>query len=134
MANKKLSFSGEEKSLDEIMSWYDDQQQALLDFRNKIIYSFLSNTALLNDKFSDFSLDEIRDYFDQSKEELEHLVCFDLISATEAKLRVDYNKKATEKHRTDIARAFRLIYNEKQANASLKNDIIECWKTILYAV
>ena len=132
MGNKKISLSGEEKELEEIMSWYQDQKTALLDFKDKIINIPLYSAGTYYSKFSDFSIEEINSYFDQSIEELTHLVCFSLISATEAKLRIDYNIKATEKHKTDIAIAFREIYRMKHSGASLKGDIIECWKRIFY--
>jgi len=104
---------------------------ALIDFRNKILSNLSKINSPFSEKFYDFSVEEINNYFDQTEDELIHLVCFSLISATEAKIRIDYNIKATEKHKTDIAINLREIYKMKQSGARLKEDIIEAWKSTL---
>ena len=63
--------------------------------------------------------------------ELEQLVCFNLISATEAQLRKDFLFKVYNKDKSDIGRRFREIYKSKGNKATLENDIIENWKEFL---
>ena len=124
----KKTFSQEEKSIESIWSWYEDQKEALRDFKNKIISSFKSLNPVIYDKFLTFTLNELNDYFNKSDEELEHLVCFDLISATEALLRLDFHKKVHNKDKSELGRIFRQIYKEKGDKFSLEKDIIEKWK------
>ncbi len=59
---------------------------------------------------------------------MEHLVCFGLISATEALLRSDFYKKVYNKEKSELAKIFRDIYKEKENRVSLESDIIENWK------
>ena len=123
------SQSQNEKSLQFIWSWYEDQKEALRDYKNKIVFLITNNAGSLNtNKFSTFSLDEVNRYFEESEEELEHLVCFDLISATEAHLRLDFDKKVSKKDKSNLGRAFRNISNINGDKISLENDIIEQWK------
>jgi hypothetical protein len=129
MSNSKKS---DERSIDFIWSWYEDQREALLDFRNKIrlfLAEFLQDKENINHKkFIGMTPQEFESYFKESNKELDYLVCFDLLSATEAVLRMDYNEKVSLKLKTETARKFREINKEKGNKVSLEEDIIKVWK------
>jgi len=93
----RVSLSGKEQSIEFIWSWYEDQKEALLDFRTKVFATVIISSSSANSKFIGLTTDELNDYFQDSEEELEHLVCFDLISATEAVLRSDFYTKVITK-------------------------------------
>ena len=124
----KVSLSGSEKSIEEIWSWYNDQKEALRDFKNKIIVSLQIVPSHVDDKFITMTLEEVNSYFASSVEELEHLVALDLISATEGNLRADFYSKVYNKDKSDLARKFRTLYKLKENKISLEEDIIENWK------
>ena len=126
----KISLSGQEKSIEFIFSWYEDQIEALNDFKNKVITAVLytNPSSKVKEKFIALTFDEINAYFDDSKNELEHLVCLNIISATEAFLRVDYNKRIKERDKSPVGRDFRLLNRKKGNKISLEDDIIETWK------
>jgi hypothetical protein len=128
---KKVSLSGQEKSIKSILNWYDDHLQAINDFRYKIINSHTSysNQGKIIEKFKRLDVNEIGAYFDDSEDELERLVCLDLISATEAFLRVDYHERIKEKDKSEIGRVFRNLNKKKGNKISLEEDIIETWKS-----
>ena len=127
----RVLFSEEERSIEYILSWYEDQIVAIVDLRNKIIEAVINGKSnfKINPKFVTLTLDEIERYFDDSEDELEHLVCFYIISATEALLRTDYFKKVYKKDKSDIGKAFRDKYKVSGEKVSLEEDIIEVWKT-----
>lgn len=124
----RISFSGRENSIETIWSWYEDQKEALRDFKFKIIQSITDSSNYSNPKFLTHSLDEINRYFEESELELESLVCFNLISATEAHLRLDFYKRVYNKDKTDVGRKFREIHKKQGDKISLEIDIIENWK------
>jgi hypothetical protein len=128
---KRVSLSGEEKSLETILSWYDDYLQAINDLRYKIMNARTSSnsTTKIREKFKKLNLKEIGVYFDDSEDELERLVCLDLISATEAFLRIDYHERIKEKDKSEIGRFFRSLNKKKGKKISLEEDIIETWKS-----
>jgi|SRR6185312_7065730 len=130
MAN--ISLSGQKKSIESVFSWYEDQIEAINDFKNKVITSIIHPrpSLVVNKKFISLTLTEINLYFDNSTNELKHLVCLNLISATEAFLRVDYYKRIKKRERSKIGRLFRDIENNKENKVSLEDDIIEAWKSI----
>lgn len=125
---RKVSFSGDEKSIDSILSWYEDQRIAILDYRNKINSNLTNPEAPKADKFIGLTNDDINEYFQRSIEELEHLVCFDLISATEAKLRLDFLSKVYNKDKSLLAIKFRELNKIHANKISLENHIINSWK------
>jgi len=84
----------------------------------------------VQDKFFGLSIDDLDGYFLDSEKELDHLISFDIISSTEALLRIDFLKKVYNKDKSDLAREFRLIYKQKANKISLEDDIIETWKRI----
>ena len=95
--------------------------EAITDLRVKV-------SKVPSEKFRELDLIEIGAYFDHSEEELERLVCLDLISATEAFLRVDYYERIRERDRSEIGRSFRSLNKKKGNKISLEEDIIEAWK------
>jgi len=125
---RSLTLSGEEKSIDVIWSWYEDQQEALRKLKNEVLDALRNLRLAPNSKFITYSLDEINEYFEENFEELEHLVSFDLIAATEGRLRSNFFKTVFNKERTDIGRAFREIHRAKGNHISLEEDILEKWK------
>lgn len=128
MAN--VSLSGDEKSIESILSWYEDQLEALRDFRNKIIDTVLypKPDITISSKFELLSLDELNSYFLESEDELEHLTCFSLISATEAKLRIDYLTRVRTRDKSTIGRIFRDFNKKRGKKISLEEHVIESWK------
>jgi len=128
---KRVSLSGEEKSIKSILSWYDDHLQAINDFRYKILDKRASSKSRVKiaEKFKRFDIDKINEYFDNSEGELERLVCLDLISAIEAFLRVDYHQRIKDRDKSEIGRAFRDLNKKKGNKISLEEDIIETWKS-----
>lgn len=118
----KISLSGQEKSIGSIFSWYEDQMEAINDLRIKI-------STVRSEKFQKSDLTEINYYFNNSEQELEHLVCLDLISATEAFLTVDYHNRIRKRERTKIGKLFKEIDRRTLGDkVSLEDDIIEAWK------
>ncbi len=128
---KRVSLSGAEKSIEAIWDWYENQKKALFDFREKIFSAIINSSNSVDSKFVYFTADELNNYFQNSEKELEHLVCFDLISATEGILRSDFHKRVYNKDKSDIGKIFREIEKNKNNKISLEADIIDNWKEIV---
>ncbi|MCD4697666.1 MAG: hypothetical protein K8S16_15690 [Bacteroidales bacterium] len=122
----------DQRSLEFVWSWYSDQTEALIDFRAKIFNLFSTSQSGIKEKFIGLTSDEFNSYFQKSKKELEHLVCFDLISSTEAILHSDYHKKVQVKRKNcNLTEKFRVIEKEKKERVSVEDDIIQVWKDVL---
>lgn len=127
-----LTYWGENnKSLDFILNWYDDQKAALKDFQIKVIEEVRLGVLTVEIKFNELSIAEITDYFEQSFEELEHLASFNFLSFVEASLRIDFVNKVKKKEKSELARKYREITKHKKNKVSLEQDIIETLKELL---
>ena len=124
----RISLSDNFQTIESIWNWYIDQSEALYDYRNKIFSLVVNFQQGMQNKFVGFTLDELNEYFDESKRELEHVVCFNLISLTEAYLRTDFYTKVYNKDKSNIGRIYREIYKQKNNKISLKEDIIKNWQ------
>lgn len=124
----RVSLSRDEKSIVDIWNWYDDQKTALREFRNTILDAINTPNPTIGQKFLTFTRDEVQSYFDDSFNELEHLVAFDLISAIEGNLRADFYLRIHTKDKSNLGREFRNKYKAQGDKISLENDIIEGWK------
>ncbi|HWZ21620.1 MAG TPA: hypothetical protein VNW06_03140, partial [Cytophagaceae bacterium] len=89
---------------------------------------FQNNTSPLSNKFQGYTREEVNTYFNKVETELKLLICFDILSATEASLRMDAYIRAINKEKTEIGKIFRKIHTEKENHLSLEQDIIDQWK------
>lgn len=127
----KVSLSGDEKSIEAIWSWYDDQRQALRVYKRDIARTVHSTSSISQEKFVAFTLNELDDYFEKSVEELEQLVAFDLIAAIEGLLRSDFYRRVYSRDKSDLGRRFRDVNKLKKDKISLEDDIINNWKELV---
>lgn len=123
-----MNFSDKYVTLDYIDSWYEDQLSAIREYRVALINSVIDSNSNVSAKFVGFTIDDINDYFDASENELDYLVCLNLLSATEAFIRMDYLTKVSERHKSTIARKYRDLYKQKQERVSLEDDLLEILK------
>lgn len=71
---------------------------------------------------------QVHQYFSDLIKELEFSCCLNMIAAIEARFRMDYIVRATDKLKDDLSREFREIYKEKKEGVGLEDIILECWK------
>jgi len=132
-AGRSVSLSGDEKAIEGIWSWYDDQRQAIRVFRNDVLSLSSSGTLATHSKFVGYTQDELVQYFTTSQVALEDLVCFDLISATEGVLKTDYFTRVYNKDKSSLGRKYRELHKVSLDKPRLELDIIESCKALLVA-
>ncbi|MBO9570945.1 MAG: hypothetical protein J7497_01855 [Chitinophagaceae bacterium] len=123
-----MKFSNKFTTIEEIESWHQDQYQALTNFKSHQVELALSGNRSLNEKFSELTIDELHSYFDESLEELDYLVSFNLLSAVEAHIRMDFYSKIKDKPRVNITTRYRELYKEKGDMVSLEEDLLRILK------
>ncbi len=110
----KIAFSGENVSISYIWEWYQTSEKAMHREKKRIIDAFLADSDV-EDFFVGMTREDVDSYFEEHKRELDFLVCFDIISASEACLRLDYLSRVYEKLKDPVSRKFRALYMESQA-------------------
>ncbi|WP_044749400.1 hypothetical protein [Bacillus alveayuensis] len=120
---RRITFSGEHKNLENIVNFYNLCKSALLKYKENI-----KKGLEIPEEFIGFTSEELDQYFRNKIEELETLICLDLLAAVEAKLRIDYLTRVKNRKKDNLSRIFRSIYKERKARVSLDEDILENWK------
>ncbi|NNU93423.1 hypothetical protein ETC01_09285 [Geobacillus sp. NFOSA3] len=120
---RRITFSGENRNLEDIVSFYNLCKSALLKYKENI-----KKGLEIPEEFIGFTPEKLDQYFKDKIKELENLTCLDLLAAVEAKLRIDYLTRVYNRKKDNLSRIFRCIYKEKAIRVSLDEDILENWK------
>ncbi|WDD93055.1 hypothetical protein Bsp3421_003101 [Burkholderia sp. FERM BP-3421] len=120
MANR-VSFSGEELTLDEIAFHHTNVESALLEF-------FSGHSEAFLNRFAQSTPDEVREALKSSLAELDYTSSMSVISAIEAAVRMDYFSRVYSRGRDPLSRAMRGVHRIKGNRASLEDDLIPQWR------
>lgn len=124
MARKKIvSFSNAHTAIDEVEEYYIDSNESLDSF-----FNISSSPGLTPDKFFGYSKAEINEELKARKETLDRMCSLELLSAIEARLRIDYYLRGQNKLRDELSKAIRVIFDKKKDRASLSDDIMTTWR------
>ncbi|WP_400766407.1 hypothetical protein [Methylosinus sporium] len=118
---KRVAFSGKHLALAETALHHNDTEAALTLFYSPTAPSY-------SIRFAGERPDEVRSELGYRKAELDRNTTLNLLAAVEAAFRIDYLQRCYLKKKDDVSRQFREIYKEKEARASLEDDIFEVWK------
>ena len=124
---RKLSISNQNKSIEDILEWYRVTRNSL-DENEKLIVSNQNSTI---QQFIGLTQQEVEEYFEYAKDELEKLVCLDLLSAIEAALKVDYTIRVEKKKKEEISKFFRNDYKKTKGKISLDGTVLFAWKKFI---
>ncbi|OAH58599.1 hypothetical protein AWH48_16465 [Domibacillus aminovorans] len=122
MANLEHGFSGENQSVETLAQIHKVNVEAVLNYKQQIL-----NEEVINEEFIGMPLKEVNRHFSEAIKELEYSYCLSLLSATEARFRMDYVVRATQRLRDDLSRRFRDIYKEEKRNVRFEV-ILDNWK------
>lgn len=122
---KKVSFSGEEKNIQDLYNYY-----LVVDHSLSYYKTVIKNGSTTNPLFQLMSIDEIEEYFENLKDEIETLFIFDFISSTEASIRIDFYQRVYRKGKDELSKKYREIYKSKENFVRLEEDILKSWKSI----
>lgn len=118
---KRVSFSGENISLSQAYSYYRD-----LDASLRLFFSSLSPHYL--SRFTGYNISEVQKELEDRIAELDLTTTMSILAAAEAAFRIDYLQRCYLKKKDAVSLAMIAIHKEKEARASLEDDILEAWK------
>ena len=126
-----VSFSNRNRDINEIFDWYGTMQSALQSFHARLSEKIYNNDQLIIDsekKFSNCSLDGLRIHFEIAQNELEDVVCLQLIAAVEAIFRKDYLYRIERRKKDELSRVFRSHKFKNPTRVSFEDVILNEWK------
>jgi hypothetical protein len=116
----RVSLSDAEKSIDAVWLWY---QRASAALRARLLEERDAAKPLLVPVFFGLAAEEVDEFF----LELDYLAMLDLLSATEARIRVDFWMRVKDKQKDPLSRVFRSLVKEHDEKIALEEHILEAW-------
>lgn len=95
------------------------------DVAASLKYFSKSSPSFISTRYFGRPLDEV---LAARLEETDLRSAFFVLTALEAAFRIDYLYRCQKKMKDDLSRAFRVIYKDREENASLDEHIFETWK------
>ena len=120
----RVSFSGEEKTIDWIWTWFQFHESRLLAEKQAVADAVRSGVPAADPVFFGMDAAEVDDFFG----ELGRLAMLNLLSSAEAALRIDFLVRVYEREKDELSRRFRDIHKERGDAVSLDKDILEVWR------
>jgi hypothetical protein len=123
--------SKQERSLDEVWNWYTFQRALIGEEKARVFDALNRGKELTTDRYIGKAPEEIDELFAFQAAELEQLAMLDLLTCTEAALRVDFNVRVMTKKRDTVSRAFRAAYAKRKRKITkilLEEDILDVLK------
>lgn len=117
-----------------VWDWFEFQLQLItserrrfrLVFQGKISSDYLDTD--LRVRFLGLDESEVNESFENQRIELELLIMLALLATTEAILRIDYDRRVTNKLKDNLSKRYRDIQRERQEKVRLDEDILEALK------
>lgn len=122
----KVTFSDQRVSISYIWEWYQETEKALRVERKRILDALISH-SYIEGAFFGMTREDVDGYFEEHKRELDFLVCFDIISAVEGCLRLDYLSRVYKRLKDPMSRKFRALYKQSGPRVRLSEDILDSW-------
>lgn len=116
----EVSLSDAEKTIEAIWLWYQRASSAL---HERLLEERTATVPVARPAFLGMSEDEVADFF----HELDYLSMLDLLSATEAAIRVDFWTRVQDKAKDPLSRDFRRLVKAHSEKVSLEDHILEAW-------
>jgi hypothetical protein len=97
--------TAEPQTLDEIREWQRGLIEALIDQRASVLHAIRDGSAIAP-RFAGMTEDDVEDYFDAHRRELDRLTVFKLVVSTEATIRDDYARRVRDKGNHPLSKAY----------------------------
>lgn len=119
----KISLSGLELTLADVARHHSVMQTATYEFFALGSVALVGHPSLAG--YTGQPLDEVRSTV---LAELDHSSALSVLSCAEAAIRTDYFRRVYAKRKSELSRALRQIYKDKEERARLDNDLLACWR------
>jgi len=116
-------FSNQRQELIDIFLYYDSSKRSLNYYRKGI-----EESKVIDNNYIGYTRKELIASFQSHLVELEKNICLNILSAIEARFRVDYQIRVKGKYKDNTSKKFREIYKLKEYKAYLEQDILNTWK------
>lgn len=124
----------QKKTIQEVLEWYEFQVEVLGREKERVLTELLTSAIPADSRFFGMSRDEVDDFFNVHRNELDFVVILDMMSAAEAAIRLDYLDRVGERRKDPVSKDFRNIYKKLSKKkiadkVNLEEHILDTWTT-----
>lgn len=105
-----------------VWEWYENQKKAIFDYQAAVLNLFSSGSMGFTSIFSGFTRQQIIDYFEEQKYELERIVCFYIIASSEGQIMNDFKIRIKNNKKDNLTKAYKKYKTRKGIKPILVND------------
>jgi hypothetical protein len=116
--------TSEPQTLDEIREWFRDIVDALAAQRVSVQSAIRLGTVSVS-RFVGMTEEELDDWYDARRRELDRLTVLNLVASAEAALKIDYFRRVGQKLRDPLAQAYREWHKTLSGVKQLRPDFDE---------
>ena len=124
--------SHHDPDIDAVWLWFDFQIALLAEERGQVLRMLSPGGMALalkalrphEQQFMALTKEEVEDFFDAQRDRLELLTMFDLLSTTEAILRIEFQSRWMARKKDPLSRRFRRIHKARGDKIRLDEDIL----------
>ena len=130
MARRHLleKLSGAELGLDEIWDWHEFQIRLIFDERIRTLNALEFGVVFDQPIYYAKTRDELDEFFNRQRDELDKAAMLSFLAATEAAIRVDFLVRVKNDKKDPITRNFASLYRVFGLKVSLEDQILDVWK------
>lgn len=119
----KVAFSKEHSSIEEVEDYYVDSAASLDNY-----FNFSAATVPFPSRFVGYSRSDLDAELKDRKDTLDRMCSLEILSAVEARFRVDYLTRCQSKKRDPLSKKLREIYKRRANKAKFEDDILATWR------
>jgi hypothetical protein len=120
---KKTSFTNKHSAIEDVEEYYVDSEYSL-----NLFYDINLGLGQVPSKFVGYTKGELLDELKERKETLDRMCSLEILSAIEARIKIDYIVRGQNKMKDSFSKKMREVYDAKGNRVSLKDDILSLWK------
>ena len=124
----------QDPDLDFIWRWFEFQKELSSEKRASVLRSSFVGTNSVQrsqaqqSRFVGLTPEEVRKFFDEQTDQLESITMLELLSTTEAILRMDFKARVATRTKDELSRRCRDIQKDRDDKVRLDEDILEAMK------
>lgn len=114
--------------LTEVLRWYNLHLTLLNEEDRRLPQLVLSGSV--PDRYNDLTLGEVREWFATARKQLKYAAMLQLLTTTEALLRLGFEDLSKRQTKPKLFRRFRRIARERGDKVRLVEDILDTWADV----
>jgi len=121
----------QKRTIQEVLEWYEFLVEVLGREKTRVLAELNGNILASDSRFFGMTADEVGQFFERHRNELDLVAMLDLLAAAEAAVRLDYRARVRQRLKDPVSRRLRdvekRLRRRHRREAGLEEDILNTW-------